>query len=872
MKHVALWIVLLQGICAQTCSDYQMYNTTSKECDCKPGLSGWDCLMCDSDAACGQVETDMSCDQGLAFFEDVELKTYKCVLDESLQSLFKDGEIAIKCNQTTTNCSLAVYKSYATVHGAHIIDCSLSGCHFKNNSANAHCDLIECQCGLGCAMITKSIVENILSGKPVNITTENDHVSIDIQGSPIPLSANCNASACSASSSSGSGSQGGGGDDPAEGIAAAIIACALMAALALMIGISCACFISNRISAARRHYRKSPASQASVKMFEFKNLSSHINVTNGNHRETLTILNNISGTVKQGQLLALLGPSGSGKTSLLNSLAGVRNGNCTLTGDILVDGRDRHAEYRKMAAYVQQDDCLFSTLTVRECIEYSAVLRLPLSLSMEEKQRLVDKVLIELHLEHIADSKIGTATARGVSGGERRRTSIGMELVTSPPILFLDEPTSGLDSFTANKIVVLGKQLASHGRIVIMSIHQPSYKAFLAMDKVLLLAKGQAVYFGSAEGAAESFSAAGFDCPRNENIADFMLDIVAESDNHDALRAQYSQKTNTTSDEDDERDLDDEEADEKTQLNHLDEYDAAQNARSIYVELDVLFQRTARNIIRHRSLLLMHVGISLLLGIGGGLIFHHVTNDLAGFQNRTGAFYFILTFFGFASFSSMELFIAERRIFIRETGANYYGAFSYFLAKMTLDALTLRVLPATLFASIFYWIMGLQPTLHHFAIFLCTLVLFNVAAGSISVCISLVSPSVGAANLLATVVFLIMLLFGGFLLNIQTMSAWIGWLRYFSIFSYAFEILLTNELKGLLIKFDAPGYPTVPIYGDEFLKTLGMDYANQKYDLLALLVITIGCNGLAYLLLALHVPPPTTTEDALVTRRELDAV
>lgn len=121
-------------------------------------------------------------------------------------------------------------------------------------------------------------------------------------------------------------------------------------------------------------------------------------------------------------------------------------------------------------------------------------------------------------------------------------------------------------------------------------------------------------------------------------------------------------------------------------------------SRSKFIEVRVLFWRTAQNILRHRSLLVLHVVLSLALALFGGLIFNHVTNDLAGFQNRSGAFYFILTFFGFASMSSMDLFIAERTIFLRETGAMYYGAFTYFLAKATLDMLLLRVFPATLFA------------------------------------------------------------------------------------------------------------------------------------------------------------------------------
>ena len=277
-------------------------------------------------------------------------------------------------------------------------------------------------------------------------------------------------------------------------------------------------------------------------------------------------------------------------------------------------------------------------------------------------------------------------------------------------------------------------------------------------------------------------------------------------------------------------------------------------SRSIMVEVRVLFVRTTQNILRHRSLLVMHVTLSLSLALFGGLIFNHVTNDLAGFQNRMGAFYFILTFFGFASMSSMDLFIGERSIFLRETGALYYGALSYFLAKATLDTFLLRILPASLFASIFYWIMGLQASTTRFLLFSLTLVLFNVAAGAICLLVGVLSRRVGSANLGATVVLLVMLLFGGFLLNSQTMPSSVGWMKHLSIFSYAFEILMTNELKGLILEFDAPGYPAVPIYGEVYLKTLGMEYANRYYDVAALALIAVSLQVLAFLFLSLQVP------------------
>lgn len=208
----------------------------------------------------------------------------------------------------------------------------------------------------------------------------------------------------------------------------------------------------------------------------------------------------------------------------------------------------------------------------------------------------------------------------------------------------------------------------------------------------------------------------------------------------------------------------------------------------------------------------------------------------------------------------MDIFFRERHIFVRETGAKYHRTFSYFLAKISLDLFVLRVIPVTIFAFVFYWLMGLRTEPETFVIFWATLVLFNVCAGIMSICISILTPAVGQANLIASVWFLIMLLFGGFLVNVQTMSPWYAWLKYASIFYYSFEILMTNELSGMVLLFDAPDFPPLPIYGEVFLKTIGMDADNQTRDLICLCSLAAVFAVLSYLLLLLRVPPSAASQ------------
>ena len=202
------------------------------------------------------------------------------------------------------------------------------------------------------------------------------------------------------------------------------------------------------------------------------------------------IIENISGSLTAGELCAILGPSGSGKTSLLNILAGrIRNKGeaCRVTGNIVLDGQPVTAskQLRKRIAYVMQQDLLPPTQTPREALLFSAQMRLPQTTPFAEKKALVEEMLTDLDIIRCADTYIGDEMIRGISGGEKKRTSIGVELVVRPKLIFLDEPTSGLDSYAAHNVVEKLRVLATRSRsCVLCTIHQPSSEAFHTFDKV----------------------------------------------------------------------------------------------------------------------------------------------------------------------------------------------------------------------------------------------------------------------------------------------------------------------------------------------------------------------------------------------------
>ncbi len=238
------------------------------------------------------------------------------------------------------------------------------------------------------------------------------------------------------------------------------------------------------------------------------------------------VLSNCSGLVKPGEIIAILGPSGAGKTTLLNVLAG-RADYGTLQGSVLASGSKRDSSWKHIAAYVEQDDILYADLTVRETLLFAAKLRLPDKMSEEEKIRRTDFVLESLGLSHIANSRIGDSDMRGISGGERKRVSIAIELVSDPMIIFLDEPTSGLDSSIAVTVAENARELAKvDNKAVLLTIHQPRVRILNLFDKIILMSQGQMVFFGTVSEALEHFKKLGFDCPPNENPADFFMDLM----------------------------------------------------------------------------------------------------------------------------------------------------------------------------------------------------------------------------------------------------------------------------------------------------------------------------------------------------------
>lgn len=236
------------------------------------------------------------------------------------------------------------------------------------------------------------------------------------------------------------------------------------------------------------------------------------------------ILKNLTGAVLPGEMLAMLGPSGSGKSTLLTALGGRLGGK--LSGSITYNGRPFNKVVKRSTGFVTQDDVLYPHLTVTETLVFTALLRLPNSLTREEKEAHAKMVMDQLGLTKCKDSIIGGPFLRGVSGGERKRVSIGQEMLINPSLLFLDEPTSGLDSTTAQSVVSTLWELAGGGRTVVMTIHQPSSRLFYMFHKILLLSDGHPLYFGKGSQALDYFSSIGHAPSVAMNPSEFLIDLA----------------------------------------------------------------------------------------------------------------------------------------------------------------------------------------------------------------------------------------------------------------------------------------------------------------------------------------------------------
>mmetsp|Transcript_9576 Transcript_9576/g.25930 ORF Transcript_9576/g.25930 Transcript_9576/m.25930 type:complete len:809 (-) Transcript_9576:601-3027(-) len=270
----------------------------------------------------------------------------------------------------------------------------------------------------------------------------------------------------------------------------------------------------------RYQFRGMQAKQGGATI-EFEDLS--LELPNGKR-----VLEGVTGNFHAGRMCAIMGPSGAGKTTFMNVLCGKATYG-RMGGSIRINGQEANVKsLESRMGFVPQDDIVHQELTVREQIQFSAKLRGRVGLSEGRVERITEDVLNVMQIDHIQNSIVGGVEKRGISGGQRKRVNIGLELAAEPTLLFLDEPTSGLDSTSSLSVCSSLKKMCQLGMTSIMVIHQPRYSLFTLFDDVLLLGKGgKTVYLGPSAGAKPYFESLGFEMPVNENPADWFMDVIS---------------------------------------------------------------------------------------------------------------------------------------------------------------------------------------------------------------------------------------------------------------------------------------------------------------------------------------------------------
>ena len=249
--------------------------------------------------------------------------------------------------------------------------------------------------------------------------------------------------------------------------------------------------------------------------------------------EKVKLLDDVSGFAKSGECLAIMGGSGAGKSTLLNVLANRMSSKKTLyvEGDVRVNQEILiWDKYKNVIGFVMQRDIFLEEMRVNETFKFTVDLTHK-DLSEKEKQRKAKEMIDNLNLHRAENNFVGGTYKKGISGGEKRRLNIGVELLTEPKILFLDEPTSGLDSYTAYLIVNELKRVAREkNMIVIYTIHQPSMDIFNMFDKLMILQKGRCMYFGDAQHSLNYFAGKGYPAPKKGIPVDYFIDLSVKGD------------------------------------------------------------------------------------------------------------------------------------------------------------------------------------------------------------------------------------------------------------------------------------------------------------------------------------------------------
>jgi ATP-binding cassette subfamily G (WHITE) protein 2 len=576
-----------------------------------------------------------------------------------------------------------------------------------------------------------------------------------------------------------------------------------------------------------------------------------------NHQAERQVLKAVNCRAKPWEILAIVGPSGAGKSSLLEILAG------RLTpqgGSIFVDQKPiNKAHFKKTSGYVTQKDILFPLLTVEETLMFSAKLRL--RLPPAELSSRVKSLIQELGLSRVAGARVGDDRVRGISGGEKRRVSIGVDVIHDPKVLILDEPTSGLDSTSALQIIDMVKTMAeTRGRTVILSIHQPGFRIVKLFNTILLLANGCVLHHGAVDQLGVNLRLMGLELPLHVNVVEFAIESIdtiqqnrkfQRVDRKEMLPQLPSSTTHQKKE------------DGKFTLQQLFQQSKVVDEETINVGMDlnfpldfansrlretmILTHRFSKNIFRTKELFACRTIQMLISGLVLGSIFYNLKDDLVGAQERVGLFAFILTFLLSCTTEALPIFLQEREILMKETSCGSYRVSSYAVAN-GLVYLPFLLILAILFTLPLYWLVGLNHNFIAFLHFLLLIWLILYTANSVVVCFSALVPNFIVGNSLIAGVMGSFFLFSGYFISKQEIPSYWIFMHYMSLFKYPFEGFLINEFSnsGKCLEYM---FGTCEVSGEDVLREEGYGEDSRWRNVVVMVCFILVYRFISYVIL-----------------------
>ncbi|XP_071440785.1 protein scarlet-like isoform X2 [Hetaerina americana] len=562
--------------------------------------------------------------------------------------------------------------------------------------------------------------------------------------------------------------------------------------------------------------------------------------------EDTEILNNVSGVVHSGSLVAIMGASGAGKTTLLATIS--QRIKAHSTGEILLNGQNVSKEVmRQISGFVPQQDLHVETLTVEETLSFMSRLKINPAMTETDRKRWIRSLLAELGLNKCINTRISA-----LSGGERKRMSLAVQLLTDPPILFCDEPTTGLDSYSAGAVVEKLRQLTSMGKAIICTIHQPASGLFDLFHRVLLLAGGRLAYFGDVADAPNYFKSLGLECPSTYNPAEFYVQQLAVTPGREEACLRHIE---ILCDRFALSSLGMSLQEELSSLSHSANNEGYTNScisgnsylKSInhpkipcYTQLYWLTWRSLIDEKRQWTTHAIRLGLFMFVSMVLAFPFMEMKTDQRGIQSRQGLLYLVVTetIFTYA-YAVMHTFPGQMPMLLREIGDGLYPPGPFYASKM------LTLLPKSLFepipyAFLIFYVVGLTGGFFGFLFFCIPVIFCATSSTAYGAMLSASFESISTSSLVSVPVDLICIAFSGIYIQLSTVPSYLNWIKYISQFYYANEAISIFQWR-LVDNIQCSDNPDMPCIrnGDEVLENYGFSEENLPIDILGLVLIYI---------------------------------